>query len=131
MPSLFDFAPGGVCRAADVATGAVRPYRTISTWPARRHGGMISVALSLGKKVAFPSRRVLPGTVSPWSPDFPHPEANPEARPSSRLARSHLSVEQWGVKLGRRVPKFGRTAGMRRRPSSGVNFMQDRRPPPP
>jgi hypothetical protein len=30
MPSLFDFAPGGVCRAADVAAAAVRSYRTLS-----------------------------------------------------------------------------------------------------
>lgn len=35
MPSLFDFAPGGVYLAADVTTGAVRFYRTISTWPRR------------------------------------------------------------------------------------------------
>jgi hypothetical protein len=35
MPSLFGFAPGGVYLAADVATGAVRSYRTVSTWPRR------------------------------------------------------------------------------------------------
>jgi hypothetical protein len=35
MPSLFGFAPGGVYLAADVATGAVRSYRTVSTWPYR------------------------------------------------------------------------------------------------
>ena len=27
---LFDFAPGGACRAADVAARAVRSYRTLS-----------------------------------------------------------------------------------------------------
>ncbi len=47
MPPLFDFAPGGVYRAAFVTKDAVRSYRTVSTWPARRRGGMISVALSL------------------------------------------------------------------------------------
>ena len=32
-PSLFGFAPGGVCRAACVTAGAVRSYRTISPLP--------------------------------------------------------------------------------------------------
>ena len=35
MPSLFGFAPGGVYLAANVAIGAVRFYRTISTLPCR------------------------------------------------------------------------------------------------
>src|SRR5581483_663751 len=30
MPFLFGFAPGGVCRAADVATRAVGSYSTLS-----------------------------------------------------------------------------------------------------
>ena len=48
MPSLFDLAPGGVCRAAAVTRGAVRFYRTVSTLPRRSKGGFFSVALSLG-----------------------------------------------------------------------------------
>src|SRR5215472_17786411 len=57
-PSLFGFAPGGVCRAACVAASAVRSYRTVSPLPRRlpvlpegeqgRRGGLFSVALSLG-----------------------------------------------------------------------------------
>ena len=51
-PSLFGLAPGGVCRAAGVAAGAVRSYRTVSPLPrsatATRRGGLFSVALSLG-----------------------------------------------------------------------------------
>jgi hypothetical protein len=47
MPPLFGFAPGGVCRAAAVTSGAVRPYRTVSTLPCRSKGGFFSVALSL------------------------------------------------------------------------------------
>ena len=41
--SLFGLAPGGVCRATDVATRAVRSYRTISPLPAPlvRHLGGI------------------------------------------------------------------------------------------
>jgi len=33
VPSLFGLAPGGACRAASVASRAVRSYRTISTLP--------------------------------------------------------------------------------------------------
>ena len=32
-------------------------------------------------------RRSLTGTVSPWSPDFPHPAVTREVQPSSRLTR--------------------------------------------
>jgi len=32
-PSLFDLAPGGVCRAVCVAADAVRSYRTVSPLP--------------------------------------------------------------------------------------------------
>src|SRR6516162_8950177 len=51
--SHFLLAPGGVCRAACVAAGAVRSYRTVSPLPLRhptrerRSGGLFSVALSL------------------------------------------------------------------------------------
>ena len=43
LASLFGLASGGVCRAADVATDAVRSYRTISPLPAplTRHLGGI------------------------------------------------------------------------------------------
>src|SRR5208282_4891903 len=44
---LFGLAPGGACRAADVAARAVRSYRTLSPLPAEA-GGLLSVALSLG-----------------------------------------------------------------------------------
>src|SRR6516162_4050822 len=39
-PSLFGFAPGGVCRAACVAASAVRSYRTVSPLP--RHPLLLS-----------------------------------------------------------------------------------------
>ena len=67
MVPLFGLAPGGVCPATDVATGAVRSYRTISPLPVKT-GGIFSVALSVGSR--------LPGVT--WhlalrSPDFPLP----------------------------------------------------------
>ncbi len=52
-PSLFGFAPGGVCHAASVAGRAVGSYPTLSPLPWRipcgePPGGFLSVALSLG-----------------------------------------------------------------------------------
>src|SRR3546814_3421619 len=48
-PPLFGLAPGGVCRAVSVAGPAVRSYRTLSPLPRRSDGGLLSVALSLGR----------------------------------------------------------------------------------
>jgi len=53
LPSLFGFAPGGVCPAISVAGDAVRSYRTFSPLPrfapfGASQGGSFSVALSLG-----------------------------------------------------------------------------------
>jgi hypothetical protein len=68
--SLFGLAPGGVCRAADVATSAVRSYRTISPLPAplARHLGGIFL-------LHFPWARApqaLPGTVPYGARTFLH-----------------------------------------------------------
>ena len=70
-PLLLGLAPGGVFPAAAVAGGAVRSYRTVSPLPA--------APVSQGRPAVyflwhFPwgrPRRALPGTVPPWSPDFP------------------------------------------------------------
>ena len=55
QPPLFGLAPGGVCRAAPVASRAVGSYPTLSPLPRfgpafsrRNRGGLLSVALSLG-----------------------------------------------------------------------------------
>jgi len=70
-PSLFGLAPGGVCRAADVAAGAVRSYRTVSPLLQRnatRRSGLFSVALSLGSRppdVIRHRRSMEPGLSSP------------------------------------------------------------------
>ena len=53
MPPLFDFAPDGVCRAADVAARAVRFYRTLSLSRGRSLRDLLSVALSLTRAEAF------------------------------------------------------------------------------
>jgi len=71
-PFLFGLAPGGVCPAAPVAGGAVRLYRTLSPLPAdlHRNPGAPAVYFLWHFPWGYP-RRALPGTVFPWSPDFP------------------------------------------------------------
>src|SRR5271168_3591918 len=69
LASLFGLAPGGVCRAADVATRAVRSYRTISPLPAplaRRLGGIFLLHFPWAR-----APQALPGTLARRSPDFP------------------------------------------------------------
>ena len=68
MPPLFGFAPGGVCRAAPVASRAVRSCRTVSPLP-----GHAPAVCSLWHYPWGRPRRTLSGTVFPWSPDFPLP----------------------------------------------------------
>src|SRR3546814_13952657 len=70
-PPLFGLAPGGVCRAVSVAGPAVRSYRTLSPFPRRSEGGLLSVALSLGSPPPSVTRHrvsVEPGRSS--SPPF-------------------------------------------------------------
>ena len=73
MPSLFDLAPGGVYHAVPVAGAAVRSYRTLSTLPGARQE-ILEARRAVCFLWHFPwgrPRRALPGTVTPWSPDFP------------------------------------------------------------
>ncbi len=89
---LFGLAPGGVYRAAPVAGGAVRSYRTLSPLPA----GLWS-AQAVCFLWHFPwgrPRRALPGTASPWSPDFPPPGRSRKAaiRPSGTSRASDPGV---------------------------------------
>ena len=70
-PLLFGLAPGGVFHAAAVAGGAVRSYRTVSPLPPARLAGAGSAVCFLWHFPWGRPRRALPGTVPPWSPDFP------------------------------------------------------------
>jgi hypothetical protein len=67
--SLFDLAPGGVCRARPVArpAGELLPHRfTLTARAVGPRGGLLSVALSLASRpVGVTHHRVL------RSPDFP------------------------------------------------------------
>ena len=79
MPPLFGLAPGGVCHAAAVTGSAVGSYPTLSTWPDRSPVDCFLWHFPWGRP-----RRALPGTVFPWSPDFPRPRLRgaAAARPS-------------------------------------------------
>ena len=81
--SLFGLAPGGVYLAINVTIDAVRSYRTLSPLPGRRSARAVCFLWH------FPwgrPRRALPGTVFPWSPDFPLFGPKAEQRSSDRLA---------------------------------------------
>ena len=91
-PPLLGLAPGGVCRAAPVAGGAVRSCRTLSPLP----GAAGPIAGTRRSRAVcflwhFPwgrPRRPLAGTVVPVEPGLSSsPGANRSQRPSSRLAR--------------------------------------------
>jgi hypothetical protein len=92
MPPLFDLAPGGVYLAVTVTSRAVRSYRTISTWPHRSAVVCFLWHCPLTKDRSL-ARRVLPGTVPRWSPDFPplrryqHSGGRPTLWHDHRLAR--------------------------------------------
>ena len=76
------------CRPCCQGRGALLPHPFALTRP--KPGGMLSVALSLTPDQAR-GRRALPGTVIPWSPDFPRP-ARREPRPPSPLATCDIVV---------------------------------------
>jgi len=71
LPSLLGLAPGGVYRAVTVAGDAVRSYRTLS--PLLEADRPPRAVCFLWHFPWGRPRRALPGTVFPWSPDFPPP----------------------------------------------------------
>jgi hypothetical protein len=85
-PLLLGLAPGGVFRAAAVAGGAVRSYRTISPLPPDRWFGAGLAVCFLWHCPWGRPRRALPGTAPSWSPDFPLRVRDHAERPSRRLA---------------------------------------------
>ena len=80
LSSLYGLAPGGVYNASSVAGAAVRSYRTLSPLPTDDKRASAVYFL-----LHFPwgrPRRALPGTVFPWSPDFPPLAGFPDAKGS-------------------------------------------------
>ena len=116
LPPLFGLAPGGVCRAAAVAGRAVRSYRTLSPLPrpaeARRRAVCSLWHFPWGRP-----RRALPGTVFPWSPDFPPPRL----RARRAAIRPSGSRDQVGACRRRVKPQLAGRRPARRMPAvSGV-----------
>jgi len=94
QPFLFGLAPGGVYPAAPVAEDAVRSYRTLSPLPTDRDMNFGAQAVCF--LWHFPwgrPRRELPGTVFPWSPDFPPLAGFPIARSSHPAIRRNIIIE--------------------------------------
>jgi hypothetical protein len=119
-PSLFGLAPGGACRAASVAVRAVRSCRTVSPLPQPVLGDLGRSAVCFLWR--FPwgrPRRTLSGTVSPWSPDFPHPFRSAAIRPSDagKDIALHLENREWsrGVPPSLTLSPRGERGNNRRR----------------
>jgi len=91
-PFLFGLAPGGVYLAVPVAGGAVRSYRTLSPLPADRSLGAPAVYFLWHFPWGCP-RRALPGTMFPWSPDFPPLASFPITRSSHPANRRGGIIE--------------------------------------
>jgi hypothetical protein len=90
----LDLAPGGVCLAARVTSGAggLLHRRFTLTSATNCAGGLFSVALSRGSlRVGVTHHRAL------WSPDFPRRHRSRESpRPSGRLVRRAMRIRAAG-----------------------------------
>lgn len=106
MSRLFGFAPRGVYRADPVTSLAVRSCRTFSPLPS-----MMAVS-SLWHFPSARAARALPGTLLPWSPDFPLTHKEQAAiRPSGRRKLAGLLVA--GKGLSRRAAyRWGQAGGI-------------------
>ena len=111
-PPLFGLAPGGVCRAADVAAGAVRSYRTVSPLPsgpkAERRSVLCGTVPGFASAGCYPAplvhgaRTFLPGnlSVSPKRPSGRLTCARHGDTGLSRQGRTPVKLNQdtrWGA----------------------------------
>jgi len=96
MPPLFGLAPGGVCRAGAVTGTAVGSYPTLSPLLRRSEVDCFLWHFPWGRP-----RRALPGTVVPWSPDFPPAFARASAgKPASPQRRPAAAQPSGGTYVG-------------------------------
>ena len=90
VPSLFDLAPGGVCRAAPVTSRAVRSYRTLSPFAGPKPW-RFALCGTFPEPVRRPARRTLSGTVISVEPGLSSPGRIPHRRRSpDPLARTSI-----------------------------------------
>jgi len=103
-PPLFGFAPGGVCRAASVAGGAVRSYRTVSPLPwlvrnAPRRSVLCGTFPGVTPAGCYPApyvhgaRTFLPGTLSGF--------AGAAVQPTDKIAMGAQGLAVKGSRPGR------------------------------
>ena len=76
----------------------MRSYRTVSPLPPARYLRDRPAVYFLWHFPWGRPRRALPGTVPPWSPDFPLPAQGGE-RPSGRLASQDLGTDRKAVEV--------------------------------
>ena len=107
-PPLFGLAPGEACRAVRLLPaerGALLPHPFTLALPVSEARFEEEQAVCfLWRWLGGRPRRALPGTVFPWSPDFPHPAGFPRwqgatIRPPDR---KKLGTPPAGVKRRRR-----------------------------
>jgi len=105
--SLFALAPGGVCRAAPVAGGAVRSYRTVSPLPRAPRGAVRRSALCCTFLRVTPTGRwpapcpVVPGLSSAALSDR---RVRPDGSSESNIARARRPGKR---RTGERLRRSG------------------------
>ena len=96
-PSLFGLAPGGVCRAACVAAGAVRSYRTVSPLPPCHSPQRREVRAAVCSLWHFPWAQHPPDVIRHRMPMEPGLSSRTAFRRTSERPSSRLTDKGWGV----------------------------------
>jgi hypothetical protein len=104
-PSLFGLAPGGVCRAACVAAGAVRSYRTVSPLPPCRSPQRREMRAAVCSLWHFPWAQHPPDVIRHRMPMEPGLSSRTAFRPTSERPSSRLTDKGWGVLGGTSRPQ--------------------------
>ena len=98
-PPLFGLAPGGVCRAADVAAGAVRSYRTVSPLPPPPTTGGGRRSVLCGTIPGLAPAGCYPAPLVHGARTFlPADPSGPPERPSGRLTNRGMGTLAAAVK---------------------------------
>jgi hypothetical protein len=97
---LFGLAPGGVYPAADVATSAVRSYRTISPLPAPRTALRRYVFCGTFRRLTPPRHYLAPCPMEPGLSSAPAGAAAARPTPEPRVLESRHNIQVVGAGSG-------------------------------